>query len=103
MADRKLSPLEVPGPGQPLHSWDVEDSRIQMQFRMLLDQTRSTSSESAVQKLVHDGDITIEDMAAFGHLNFAAFISGFEPAVGLWNGSAKLDPRILEWLRSDDA
>lgn len=23
------------------------------------------------------------------------------PAVGLWNGSVKLDPRILEWLSND--
>lgn len=100
MADQKLSPLVVPGPGQPLHSWDVADADVRMRFRMLLDQT---SSESAVQKLVHDGDITTEDMVAFGHLNFAAFVSGFEPAVGLWNGSAIIDPRILEWLSNDDA
>lgn len=46
-------------------------------------------------------DITIEDMAALGHLNYAAFVSGFEPAVGLWNGSAIIDPRILEWLSND--
>lgn len=96
MTDGKVPQLVVPGPGEPLLSWDVDsDWRIQGKFTMLLEQTRS---ESAIQKLVHGGDITVEDMAALGHLNFAAFISGFEPAVALWKGSAKLDPRILEWL-----
>ncbi|MFC4138493.1 MULTISPECIES: hypothetical protein [unclassified Microbacterium] len=69
-----------------------------MKFETLLDQS---SSESAVQKLAHGGDVTVEDLAALGQLNFAAFISGFEPAVSLWKGSAKLDPRILEWLSND--
>lgn len=69
-----------------------------MQFRMLLDQTRS---EENVLKLVHGDEISTEDMATFGHVNFAAFISGYEPAIALWNGSAKLDPRILDWLSKD--
>ncbi|MDR6868334.1 hypothetical protein J2Y69_002948 [Microbacterium resistens] len=95
MTDEKLSPHQVPGPGQPLHSWDVEDSRVRMEFRMVLDHTQA---ETAVLKLVHGGEITTEDMVTFGHLNFAAFISGFEPAIALWKGSAKLDPRIVTWL-----
>lgn len=79
-------------------SWDVDsDWRVQGKFEMLMEQTRS---ESAVHKLAQGAELTVADMAAFGFLNFAAFISGFEPAVALWNGSAKLDPRILNWLQS---
>lgn len=99
MADGKLPQLVVPGAGEPLLSWDVDsDWRIQGKFTMLLEQT---SSQHAVEKLVHGGNITVEDMAALGQLNFAAFISGFEPAVALWKGSAKLDPRILTWLSTE--
>lgn len=86
---------EVPPPESPIRRWSNDrDDLIVMEIRLLIEQSTSGAS---MDRLLRGEPLSDSDMAAFGRLNFIAFVDHFEPPVALL-GEPRLHPRLLSLL-----
>lgn len=93
---------EVPGPGQPLRTWDGSDPLDAAVDAELL--IKASGSGSAIRKLVA-GDRALSDgeLISLGHLNSRCHLQGYEPMTLLWPDGARLHPAIPSLLDEQQA
>lgn len=84
---------EVPGPGQPLRTWDGTDPRAAAADAQVL--IKASGSTVAIRKLIA-GEQSLSDveLIALGQLNSRCHLQGYEPMTLLWTDGARLHPAI---------
>lgn len=92
--------FEVPPPGSALRSWSsAEPTRLRSEVELLL---AMSDAQESFSRLLRGEKLDDGDVAAFGRLNYAAFVDMFVPVVGLWNKKVLLDPQIADLFRDED-
>jgi hypothetical protein len=83
--------------GQPLREWDDLPAMHASGAAHVMLKGAGAGTEDAVARLIAGDAPTVDDLVAFGRLNFFCYLSGWVPMVALY-GEPRIDPTAAALL-----